>query len=275
MPNFLKIIIKKAISKKVIDFLVSYKFHFKTLLIFFFGKRLFLLRQNLHIDKIYLNQKFYNKNINFLHIGKCGGTNLKNIFTEISNNTEHKIICHKHFIKLNNLVRKKYIFSIRHPFERFNSAFYYRKNKGFPTHNVDYSSQESICFGRFDHANDLAEQLYSKKLIDCYYANFSMHSVIHICEHLVTWFTIKQLIKNPPFFIFSLDDLENDLVNFSKKLKIKRYKLSTDEKIGNIQKYKKTFMLSEKSKYNLSKFYSEDLKLYNYIMKMKNTYNSI
>ena len=61
-----------------------------------------------------------NKNIIFLHIGKCGGSNIENKFPGIKS-------IHMNKPKLENTNNNKYVIILRNPIKRFVSAFYHSK----------------------------------------------------------------------------------------------------------------------------------------------------
>ena len=108
-----------------------------------------------------LRGKYNDGDIVFLHIGKNAGTQVQHVTRQL----EHYGIVVKsygHRVKLFELPHdSQYFFSIRNPASRFVSGFYSRKRKGQPRLHNEWTPHEAIAFESFEHANELAENLFS------------------------------------------------------------------------------------------------------------------
>ena len=97
--------------------------------------------------------------IHFLHLGKTGGTALKEALKE----NAPDVVKHPHKTKLCDIpTGDKVFFLIREPCSRFVSGFYSRQRSGRPRRDVPWSKGERIAFDAYPTANSLAESLYTK-----------------------------------------------------------------------------------------------------------------
>ena len=101
------------------------------------------------------------KRVNFLHIGKTGGTQIMFQLKKV-NRVSRQFYFQKrgHSFTLADLPAGELWFaSVRDPISRYYSAFYSRKRMGQPRVNNPWTPGEQWAFERFPHANDLAEAL--------------------------------------------------------------------------------------------------------------------
>tara|TARA_B100000963_G_scaffold235442_1_gene205780 strand:- start:543 stop:1280 length:738 start_codon:yes stop_codon:yes gene_type:complete len=226
------------------------------------------------LKRLLKNKKLkYVEDIYFLHIRKCGGTNLGNSFKKINENSFIKIIKLRHKDKIYNLdINQKYCFSVREPINAYISAFNDRKRDGRPTFNIKKNLFEKISFYFFKNSDELAKNLYSKNIFKKILSNFAIRSITHVNEPLYSWFKISEIKRHKPFFIFDVRSLDDDCRLFCKKLKIQNVPLSSNMRIS----HKSPFMkddLTKTSKKNLKKYFSKDIEIYNYIHSIKDTIN--
>jgi hypothetical protein len=204
--------------------------------------------------------------LHFLHIGKAAGSQIKELSKVInSSQTDLRIITHKHRFSLLKIKSgNPYFFSIRDPLTRFYSGFYSRKREGRPRNYKTWTPHEKIAFGHFDHANDLAEALFSDGLLGAR-AFAAMTSISHVCDDQVGWFSKRgQFLQNrPPVWIVRQEHFDADWAVFLDKigctLAEARPKSGTPLHANS---YDKTPPLSEKARENLKRWYVQDIVFY-------------
>jgi len=132
------------------------------------------------------------QNIYMIHIGKTGGTYLKQIIRDtldVQKESSQQIV-NDNLILLNHVSLegithkygpiKKMAFVFRDPTERFLSGFYCRLRMGRPDYNVLWDAREAVAFSHFQSANELAEALYSEDDFKKSAAWFSMNANRHL-----------------------------------------------------------------------------------------------
>ena len=253
----------KKIDKKIFLHIIKTLKLILGIKIFFLLKKIYFLKFK---SKIQLNNNY----VYFLHIGKSGGTILKSIFSNQKNQRkELKFIGLPERYKLYQLNSKqKYIFSIRNPIDRYLSAFTSRKKKS-DVWTKEYYSIEGFGFYLYDDANKLAEDLYCKNLFKMVKAHISMRCIPIINENIFSWFTLNDLKKNPPLFIFENSTINEDWKNFSVIFNFDENDMSNHMHMRNKTLDKKS-KLSEIAKHNLKKYYKIDFEIYNYCLRIKN-----
>ena len=206
------------------------------------------------------------KKINYLHIGKTGGSQIKYILEQNKNKNYDFRVLH-HSVKLLDLpLNEQYFFSIRSPVSRFRSAFYYRKNKGLPGVFQDWKVQEEKAFNLFPNSNDLAENLFKDNHLG-YEATSAMLSIPHLSKQQCEWFEKKAFFDlNPPIHIIRQEHLRSDIEIFFKKIFPKyNYKLriTLNKDISRKNSYPNNEPeLSKLAINNLEKWYSNDIYFY-------------
>ena len=203
--------------------------------------------------------------IAFLHIGKNAGTQITHVTKQLKK-YNIKIKKYHHKTKLADLSRNsQYFFSIRNPATRFLSGFYSRKRKGQPRLNIDWNIHEKIAFEQFEHANDIAENLFSKNQIGND-ARAAIKSIGHTGAHQVDWFyRCAYFKKQPPLSIirqeFFNQDMQRLLDSLNLNIDIKTL-LTKKSDLMHSNDYKKIPPLSEKGILNLEKWYIQDYLFY-------------
>ena len=217
----------------------------------------------------YKLQKYPNETIYFLHINKCGGTALRESFSKINKNSEIKIKSFPHAVKSKNLNfdnKNRYMMSIRHPLNRVVSAFYDRKRSKNLKH-----PEEIDCFKTFPEINNLGEALSSKDLYIKNKAIYSLKTMGIVKHKLEEWISIDFLKKNKLFFLFELECLNSDFYKFCNKVKLKK---KIFLKLINKNTAVKKKILSKLAKIIFIKYYKNDIKIYNYLLKNKKNFNN-
>ncbi len=207
------------------------------------------------------------QNIHFLHIGKCAGTQIKSVISQInSNHGSQLIFAHPHRITLGMLPQNApFFFSIRNPTSRFLSGFYSRKRKGFPRYNIEWTKYEAYAFSVFEHANELAEALFSDGTLG-QQAIAAMGSIGHVSQNQLNWFVRfgSFLTVRPPIWIIRQEHFGRDLNNFLIRAHLGDLapKIILDPKNQHANDYEKVPKLSTKAQENLRQWYIQDVKFY-------------
>lgn len=238
------------------------------------------------INKLVLNfvtRKSYNKAlqknktiVHIFHIGKTGGTALKNSLmgkilffkTKFYQNDKFFIFLRVHNGTLNNTkANEKIIFFVRDPVSRFKSAFYSRKRQSQPKFFVRWSKEEEITFKTFKTPNELAESLNSDDLNLRKQAQESMKTTMHVNTSYWDWFIDEDTLfqrLDKIIFVGTQKNLNRDFNYMKNLLKIEEsYKLPSDSK--NMHKNPAYFdnYLSDRAIKNLENWYKEDYRFLN------------
>lgn len=207
--------------------------------------------------------------LSFLHIGKNAGTQIVHLANQINEKQSViRIVKYKHSQHLKDLPEgRPYFFSVRNPISRFRSAFYSRYRKGQPRLYNEWTPAEEKAFGRFEHANELAEALFSKGEAGVQ-AFWAMNSIGHVNSFQSDWFehTGFTLEDRPPVWIIRQEQFENDFAALVGKLNVglsmADLELATDERRAHSFDYSAVPDLSDQAKENLARWYARDIALY-------------
>lgn len=201
--------------------------------------------------------------IHFLHLGKNAGTQFKFCAAQINAfSLSHHFRFHGHKVLLSDLPNlARYTFVTRDPVKRFRSGFYSRKRKGQPRTYVEWREREAWAFGKFEHANDIAEALYddTERGED---ARKAMHSINHVRQHQHHWFdAVPEFLESwPPVYILRQECFEADLQRLYAVLGLKEEPvMGHDKKSSHRNDYSSTAALSDVSVRNLERWYKDDL----------------
>lgn len=149
------------------------------------------------------------KPMHFLHIGKTGGTAIKNAFVDrytqrkpwLFSNKNCTILFHGHKIKLTDVPEgEKVFFFVRNPLNRFVSGFYSRKLAA-TSRNGSWSDTEVEVFNKFEKPNDLALALSSDDEMLRGLAVKGLNNMGHVRHSYWRWFGSKD------YFLRRLDDI--------------------------------------------------------------------
>jgi hypothetical protein len=185
------------------------------------------------------------KVVHFLHIGKTGGTAIKNAFLEkdvlfrkmrIFN--KRLFVLHKHDFHLDHVGNNEYVFFvIRDPVERFVSGFNSRLRQGLPRKFNPWTVKERQVFEYFDTPNKLAEALTNGDEEIREKAEQAMGTILHVRNTVWEWFIDEKYFlenKSKILCIMKQSNLEQDFHLFKQKMGIKIGELPSD----NIKSHK-------------------------------------
>ena len=209
------------------------------------------------------------ENIHFLHIGKCAGTQTKNLCHQINSiSNSRKIFLHGHNVFLEHLnVDAKYFFGIREPISRYRSGFYSVKRLGRPDSKSVHTIYDRFAFETFPDANDLAEALFEPGAIG-EKAFAAMKSIGHTGQNQCDWFVRRGgfLELTPPLWIIRqehfLEDFERFLTEIDIGIRIENLKVAPDAASAHRFNYDSISPLSEKAIENLRRWYVQDFEFY-------------
>ncbi len=239
-----------------------------------------MIKYTLPKSEIYAFKKYlcYKKapNLNFIHIGKCGGTTVRVIFLSNHLNLSNT---HLEKVKLNQDI--KHFLWTRNPISRFVSAFNYVSNViTSPIDKVDEENlnlenalspyrarrriREGVAYSKefddlvrtFSTANELAESLTSKNEELKNKAQELMNSPIEHINKGLGWYTNNgELFKDTSNIIFAgrLEYLRKDFIEFAKLINFRfKYNWKVVRKNKDTSQDKK---LSKIAVNNIKNFY--------------------
>jgi hypothetical protein len=202
--------------------------------------------------------------VHFLHIGKCGGTAVKDLADRINRLAGGpSIVTHGHSIKLKDLPHDaQYFFAIRNPVTRFYSAFYMRKRNEQPRLYREWNDGERDAYEEFPEANDLAENLFAETPLG-YKAFAAMQNIGHM-SYQHAWFNIREILQvRPPLCILRQERLPDDVKYLLAKLNIVTdIALPEDRVRAHRGDYSTTPRPTEAAIQNLQRWYAVDIEYY-------------
>ncbi|MBS1303046.1 hypothetical protein [Loktanella sp. SALINAS62] len=220
--------------------------------------------------------KLSNSDVVFLHIGKTAGSHITRLSRQVKDLSGVSISTAPHQVRLMDIPNDKpYFFSIRNPISRFKSGFYSRKRRGSqlapegwnPVKGPGWTPSEKILFSEFEHANDLAENLYSDGIRGVR-AMYAITSSDHIGRHQIDWFFKRGyfLDENPPIWIIRQEHFDTDYTTFIRKAKLQVEYESLKENLVaeriHASDYSDSPDFSDLAIKNLSRWYSRDFIFY-------------
>lgn len=203
--------------------------------------------------------------VHLLHIGKTGGTSLTKMLQGICSK-KYTIKIHPHEFSLQDIRKEDLaIFFLRNPIDRYVSGFYSRKRKGQPTYNVPWNESEENAFGMFETPNNLAEALSSDNKMLQASAIKAMQGIRHVNTHFKDWLVDISYLENHQnqlFFIGFQESFSADVKTLYQKLTGKTWAQEVVKSHQTSVTEDKT--LSEIAIINLTRWYQEDINLYQY-----------
>ena len=139
-----------------------------------------------------------------LHIGKTGGTAMKDVFKARGPEQKgrYEIVLHRHATRLPGIPRgDKVFFVVRDPVDRFVSGFNSRLRRGRPRYDTPWTEAERVAFESFPTADSLGRALSSEDVAQRARAYTAMISIRHVRDSYWRWFASREYLDT------RLDDL--------------------------------------------------------------------
>ena len=152
--------------------------------------------------------------IHFLHIGKTGGTAVRNALSGHVDTGRYRLVLHGHNVGFTNIPPgEKVAFFLRRPQDRFISGFNSRKRKGRPRYNAEWSELERRIFSTFCSPNELAKTLSESDSPSHALAISAMRNIMHLLPYQV-WLTSMEYIESRIDDVFFIGFQESLLADF-------------------------------------------------------------
>ncbi|HEX8553351.1 MAG TPA: sulfotransferase family 2 domain-containing protein [Sphingomonas sp.] len=205
--------------------------------------------------------------VHVLHIGKTGGTAVKHVLRPFAD--QGLFVLHGHAHRLRDCPADALVFFVvRHPVDRFVSAFNSRLRQGRPRHDVPWSRKERLAFRIFPSPNHLAEAIGSRNPLTRAAARWAMRGIGHVGTPLSYWLESADYLTNRgQVIIGTMHDLDRDL---NRVLAIagapSRAILPSDPLTAHVTPPGMSTALSEQGRAHLTCWLKEDIALYEHCL---------
>lgn len=137
-----------------------------------------------------------------LHIGKTGGTAMKEALRPVKTAGRYELLLHGHGTRLNNIPDGEPVFFvIRDPVERYVSGFNSRLREGRPRYYLPWTPLEKVVYERYPSADSLGRALSAEDPLERGRAAAAMMSLQHVRDSYWDWF------RNREYFERRLSDM--------------------------------------------------------------------
>lgn len=208
----------------------------------------------------------------FIHIGKTGGTLIREVLSSLPDEHRRKFRLLGHDVSLPQAIEARpdmpVFFSVRRPETLFVSAFNSRRRQGRPTYDRPWNRRERIAFSVFETPNDLAEALDANDPHVKGSAELSMLAINHVSKGLRWHLGSPEALgehREQIEFILLQEQLEQDLRAFAARVGVpldesrvspaERFHTSVDEDETG---------LSEQGLANIRHWYRADQEIYDW-----------
>lgn len=206
------------------------------------------------------------RKVHFLHIGKTGGTAVKDALVGQRLTPHYIVRLHSHDTTLADVPSDELaFFFLRDPVDRFVSGFYSRRRQSLPRFYVPWSAAEEAAFERFETADQLATALSSATASDRTAAEEAMNSIGHVKTPYSFWLGTPQYLserRKSLLFIGFQESLERDFALLSARLALPSgVRLPEDDGRSHRTPSGYNRTLSEEARSNLTGWYAADYEL--------------
>jgi hypothetical protein len=208
------------------------------------------------------------RRVHFLHIGKTGGTAIRESLRHLDTSQDCKLVFHSHGTSIADVPSgEKVVFFLRDPISRFISGFYSRKRKGKPRHHAEWSKVERRVFEAFETPNELAIALLDSESSNRSVALEAMNHIRHLW-HYNEWLVSTAYLEsrsNDIMFVGFQESLDRDFEKLKAILNLDDEILLPTDQVGahksppGLDK-----SLDDKARLNLKKWYEEDYEFFSY-----------
>jgi hypothetical protein len=131
-----------------------------------------------------------------LHIGKTGGTAVKNALEDQLTAGTYDLFLHPHRMLLKDIPEgEKVFFFLRDPVSRFISGFHSRKRQGMPRTLSPWNAGEREAFATFSTPKELAEAIAHEDPDVRRKAEAAMRGIQHVRDSYWRWFGDEAYIR--------------------------------------------------------------------------------
>jgi hypothetical protein len=226
--------------------------------------------------------------VDFLHIGKTGGTALKAII----NARMADIVAagfqpryHGHKSSLQKIAAagrgirppSRIVFFVRDPITRFASAFYSRWRQGRPTYHVPWKPEEQIVFELFRTPGELADTLSADDKGLRTAARLAMHDIRHVSAPLKKFLGSPKAITSRArrvFFIGTQETFDEDVGALLRKFGVEQTIPPIDERRRHVAPPDEDRRISDQGMKNLREWYAADLEIYDWCLGNRSMINA-
>lgn len=202
--------------------------------------------------------------LHVLHLGKTGGTALKQALLDHGDRSRYRLLLHGHTVTLADVpVGERFMFIVRDPLSRFVSGFHGRLREDRPRYHYPWKEEERVAFGIFKTPEQLATALGSEDSVVRAEAEAAMRGIGHVNTSYWFWFGDEETFRaraGDLFFIAFQDRLDEDFELLKRKLGLPRdARLPADATTAHRTPSGYDATLSDVARANLERWYERDL----------------
>lgn len=169
----------------------------------------------------------------FIHVGKTGGTALKQAVADNTERGRYELVMHTHGVRMGDLPRgDKFFFVVRDPVDRFVSGFNSRQRRGAPAHNVPWTEAEARAFATFDSPAALGLALAAQgderaRAVD------ALTAIEHVRTSYWYWFGSPEALRRRAgdiLWIGFTEHLDADAAELTRRLGLSHLDLPRDDR---------------------------------------------
>lgn len=204
--------------------------------------------------------------VHVLHIGKTGGTAVREALCEHTELPACRVYLHWHDTRLRDVpVGDGVVFFLRDPVQRFVSGFYSRQRQGEPRFSAPWSDDERSAFETFGSPEALASALGSADVAIRERAVHAMQSIQHVQASYWNWFESEAYFESRMsdlWFIGFQETLDADFERLKARLGAPAHlSLPTDEVRAHRNPSNLPRTLSAAATAQLERWYARDVEL--------------
>jgi hypothetical protein len=217
--------------------------------------------------------------LHVFHIGKTGGTALKEALLEHRDSSTYDLLLHGHAVTLADVpVGEKYMFVLRDPLKRFVSAFNGRLREDRPRYHYPWREEERIAFSIFKTPESLATSLSARSRRERREAEAAMRGIGHVNTPYSYWFGNEETFRRrlpDLFFIGFTDRLDDDFEQLKPRLGLPQdARLPHDETVAHRAPAGYSADLSDLARRNLGGWYEWDVAFFRLCRELAPTVNA-
>jgi hypothetical protein len=218
--------------------------------------------------------------LHVLHIGKTGGTALKQVLSEYADSCCYRLILEGHEVTLPAIAPgERFMFVIRDPLTRFVSAFNGRRRADRPRYHYPWREEERVAFGIFNTPDQLATALSSDDAIERAQAHAAMRGIGHLNTPYSFWFGDESAFQarlSDLFFIGLQDQLDDCFELLRRRLGLPpEARLPRDEALAHRTPQGFETHLGDVARANLEEWYAADLAFVQVCRELAPSINSV